>query len=785
MGASEFDGRTLSDLLLRLSARLTGLLEEEIDAGVDEALGLVGAATGADRVYVMTFDHDAQTFSNSHEWVAAGVSPEREGVQGRPLAWIEPCLAAFFSGEAVAFERLDALPPGAAALREALAAQAVRSVLWVPMPGPRAPLGFVGFDAVHAERRWNPTETDLLRAAGNLIAAALVRKRAATERDLASARLRAIADLVPGAVYQFQVESDGRVWFPYASVGARALVGVEPEALRQDGQAVFERVRHADLAGLHASVERSRQDLAVWNEEFRVRDALGAERWVRGHATPERLASGATLWHGVLSDVTEERTLAEALREREAVFLRITDTLRDIVVLTDETMRITFVSPSVERVLGHSLASVLGEPLVRFLHEAELPIAEQHLANGFRDHDGRTLTHRMRHADGSTHYFETLVHVLDGVDGVPGAVFSARDVTERMAQQQRLEREVAFRTALVGLTNDMLAQTLDERFYQQVLERTIELVPEAQGGSLVLLDDDGLYRFVAAAGFDLDALATLRLTPAEIGARSSSVERFSVHDTQGQLTPERIEVFAQAGRLHEIRATLSVPITAGGVPRGYMNLDNFNDEDAFVGDSHGIAAALTAQVGIALQRLQLERDLEAERRRYERLASHDPLTGLPNRRLFQDRLEQALTQAHRRRSRVALLYVDLDGFKDVNDTLGHDAGDELLAAVAARLVAVVRAEDTVARLGGDEFAVVLLDVGQRSDASLVARKLLTAIDAPFALRGRTVLTGASVGIAVYPHDSRLTDGLMKAADVAMYRVKQQGKGAYAFFDATA
>ena len=783
MAASDVDGRALYDLLLAVSARLTGLLEGEIDAGVDEALALVGAATAADRVYVMTFDHAAQTFSNSHEWVAAGVGPEREQVQARPLAWLQPWLEAFSAGEAVALERLDALPASAGALRNVLEAQAIRSVLWVPMPGPRAPLGFVGFDAVRAERRWGTIETELLRAAGNLIAAALVRKLAATERDLASARLHAIADLVPGAVYQFQVEADGRVWFPYASVGARSLFGVEPESLREDGRAVFERVHADDLPALHASIERSREALEVWSTEFRVRDENDSERWLRGHAAPERLATGATLWHGVVSDVTEERTLAEALREREAVFLRITDTLRDIVVLTDESMRVTYVSPSVESVLGHPLASVLGHPVTRYLHEAEVPIAEQHLASGFRDHDGRTLTHRMRHADGSTRVFETLIHVLDGADGPPGAVFSARDVTERVAQQQRLEREVAFRTALVELTNDMLAQTLDERFYQQVLERTIELVPEAQGGSLVLQDDDGWYRFVAAAGFDLDVLDTLRLSPEEFGARSPSVERIRVHDTEGRLAPEHVHVFTQAGRLHEIRATLSVPITAGGVPRGYMNLDNFADDDAFVGDSHGIAEALTAQVGIALQRLQLERDLEAERRRYERLASHDPLTGLPNRRLFQDRLEQALTRAHRRRSRVALLYVDLDGFKDVNDTLGHDVGDELLAAVATRLVAAVRAEDTVARLGGDEFAVVLLDVGERSDASLVAQKLLEAIDAPIELRGRTVLTGASVGIAVYPHDARLTDGLMKAADVAMYRVKQQGKGAYAFFDA--
>ncbi|TVR96170.1 MAG: GGDEF domain-containing protein, partial [Trueperaceae bacterium] len=176
-----------------------------------------------------------------------------------------------------------------------------------------------------------------------------------------------------------------------------------------------------------------------------------------------------------------------------------------------------------------------------------------------------------------------------------------------------------------------------------------------------------------------------------------------------------------------------------------------------------------------------ERDLEAERRRYERLASHDPLTGLPNRRLFQDRLEQTVARAHRRKSGVALLYLDLDGFKDVNDTLGHDVGDELLEAAAKRLVEQVRAEDTVARLGGDEFGVILADVAQREDAGLVAEKLGEAIDAPFSLRGRNVLVGVSIGIALYPDDARLSDGLMKAADVAMYRVKQEGKGTFAFF----
>jgi len=770
----------LHGLILRLSAYLTSLLEEEIDAGIEAALGEVGRATGADRGYVMTFDDLAGTFSNSHEWVAPGIAPEREQSQGLPLAEMAPWRPTFAAGEAVALERLDQLSPGAVTLRAELERQQVESALWVPMPGPGGPLGFVGFDAVRAQRSWGPAETDLLRAAGNVIAAALERTWAAAERDRASARLRAIAALVPGVVYQLQADADGRMWFPFTSSRARDLFGVTPEALQRDASAAFERVHADDLPVLMASIERSRAALAEWQQEFRLRDAAGAVRWLRGHATPTRLNGGATLWHGLVSDVTDTRSLAEALQDREALLSRITGTLRDIVVVTDAEMRITFVSPSVERVLGFAVDEVLGAPLTRFLHEAELPFAEHHVASGFRERDGKTLVHRVVHADGSSRHFETLIHVLGGAPHERGAVFSARDVSERIAEQQRLEREVAFRTALVALTNDMLGQSLDERFYQQVLERTIALVPDAQGGSLMLQDDDGCYRFVAAVGFDLDVLRTLRLTPAELGPRSPSVERVSVHDTQGRLTPERLQVFARAGRLEEIRSTLSLPITTGGVARGYMNLDNFESAEAFAEDSHGIAEALTAQVGIALQRLQLERDLENERRRYERLASHDALTGLPNRRLFQDRLEQAVARAQRRRRQVALLYVDLDNFKDVNDSFGHEAGDALLVACAERLVGLVRAEDTVARLGGDEFAVVLLDVRGREGARLVAAKLLEAFGTPFRLRGRDVAVRASVGIALYPNDAGHGTGLMRAADVAMYQVKQSGKGAYAF-----
>ncbi|MGQ0508973.1 MAG: diguanylate cyclase domain-containing protein [Betaproteobacteria bacterium] len=160
--------------------------------------------------------------------------------------------------------------------------------------------------------------------------------------------------------------------------------------------------------------------------------------------------------------------------------------------------------------------------------------------------------------------------------------------------------------------------------------------------------------------------------------------------------------------------------------------------------------------------------------RIQRVAHHDSLTGLPNRLLFNDRLQQALAQAKRNSRQFALLYLDLDRFKPVNDSFGHAIGDELLVNAGARLLRQVRESDTVARIGGDEFAVILADVARRDDAEAVARKIAAAIAAPFQLddRRRRVEIGTSVGIAVYPADAQDADALVKFADRAMYRAKE-------------
>jgi diguanylate cyclase (GGDEF)-like protein/PAS domain S-box-containing protein len=191
------------------------------------------------------------------------------------------------------------------------------------------------------------------------------------------------------------------------------------------------------------------------------------------------------------------------------------------------------------------------------------------------------------------------------------------------------------------------------------------------------------------------------------------------------------------------------------------------------------AGAPVSMVGVVQD---ISRRMEREAR-IQHLAYYDPLTGLPNRALLHDRLQQAVAEADRHQRQVGVMLLDLDRFKDINDSLGHDAGDQLLKSVSERLAGAVRKGDTVARLGGDEFVVILPDLVHTDDAARVAHKVMEAFARPFHLLSRELYVGTSVGITIYPHDDRSVPNLMRNADIAMYRAKEAGRNAYQFYTA--
>jgi diguanylate cyclase (GGDEF)-like protein/PAS domain S-box-containing protein len=180
------------------------------------------------------------------------------------------------------------------------------------------------------------------------------------------------------------------------------------------------------------------------------------------------------------------------------------------------------------------------------------------------------------------------------------------------------------------------------------------------------------------------------------------------------------------------------------------------------------------------------RDITERKRADEQIiyqAYHDVLTELPNRALFNDRLGLSMLQTKRNESCLAVMFIDLDRFKVVNDTLGHGAGDQLLQQVALRLKACLRRCDTLSRIGGDEFTAVLPELNSRQDAALIADKFVQCLRLPFELSGQAVHVSASIGIALFPHDATTLEELMRYADMAMYHMKSMGKNGFAFFDA--
>lgn len=174
-------------------------------------------------------------------------------------------------------------------------------------------------------------------------------------------------------------------------------------------------------------------------------------------------------------------------------------------------------------------------------------------------------------------------------------------------------------------------------------------------------------------------------------------------------------------------------------------------------------------------------EIKRTQHQLEEAANHDPLTGLPNRRLLNELLEHAIRRASREQSRVAVLFIDLDRFKIVNDSLGHVVGDTLLAMVAERIQQAVRNSDLIARLGGDEFVVVMDGLQEGEDATVVAQKIIDSLTEPFYAQEHEIFIGASIGISLCPEDGQEPAELIKAADIAMYQVKNQGQGSYCFY----
>ncbi len=229
-----------------------------------------------------------------------------------------------------------------------------------------------------------------------------------------------------------------------------------------------------------------------------------------------------------------------------------------------------------------------------------------------------------------------------------------------------------------------------------------------------------------------------------------------------QLRPNRVQMIHKPYHGNDINNTFELDVSP-----------LYNQDDQLV--------AVIEVARDVTDRLRIEKELRDSQSRLYRLAHHDTLTGLPNRLLFMDRLHQATIRAARTKKSVAIMFLDLDKFKHINDSLGHDVGDGLLIEVSARLQRQCRESDTVSRMGGDEFIFILDGIMTKKDVGIIAGKILRSMEKPVLVEKNVIDISTSIGIALYPDDSADIDGVIKCADLALYESKKQGRNTYRFF----
>jgi diguanylate cyclase (GGDEF)-like protein len=365
--------------------------------------------------------------------------------------------------------------------------------------------------------------------------------------------------------------------------------------------------------------------------------------------------------------------------------------------------------------------------------------------------------------DGRTFEWNSSLQQVDGES--IGRVWSFHDVTERRQAEVLLAGEKRILEAIINGTPlvDMLG----------MLARNIEEQSGKMFCSFLLPDEPGQYLFhSAAAGLPAGYVQELGKLP--IHAFTDTIPYGISH---GLLDIAKEPAWAEWRHLaqsHGLHVNLAAPIISsngsmlGAIATYYIEPNK--------PDSHDMELV---KLAVNISKIAIERRQTEERLAY--LAHYDTLTGLPARALFRDRLAHAMAKAERNGKMMALMFLDLDRFKVINDTLGHGIGDALLKNVAQRLTECVRDEDTVARLGGDEFTVILEQIGNVTDASIVAKKIIDSIALPMFLNSHEVFVTASIGIAVYPLDNVEIDELIKNADSAMYRAKEDGKNSFEFY----
>ncbi|MGW8269920.1 MAG: PAS domain S-box protein [Burkholderiales bacterium] len=510
------------------------------------------------------------------------------------------------------------------------------------------------------------------------------------------------------------------------------LFGREPKDEIMRGADLLSQIRpeHRDAAR-KAFTDVLKGEVPVYEAEYCFATRPGEWRWLRatGRVVEREPDGRAKRISGITMDVDEAKRAEHALRDAETRYRALVELSPDAIIVHSGGL-VEYANPAAARLLRATPAQLAGMRIEDMVHPDDRPRMQERMryhasgpgASGFE-------TRRLLRRDGSEAVVEgASISYLENGRLIVQSVL--RDVSEmRRARDALAERERRFR---------------------DVVEAAGEYVWEVgSDGRLSYLSE----RVEAVLGYTQSDMLGRRLVEfMPLGEARKAQAWFAERDAQPRAFRDQLfRVMTKAGRAIWLSMS-GVPVfDRGGRHAGYR----------------GTAADITA-------RKQAEERLEY-------LAKRDPLTGLPNRALLAERIQRAIVAAARNRGKLALLFVDLDQFRLVNDSLGHQAGDALLRAVAERLVNTAHHEDMLARLGGDEFVLLWDGVRTPADAAAAAQRVQATLARPFTIDGRTLSIGASIGISLYPNDAHDAATLLRNGDAAMHAAKEAGRGSHRFY----
>ena len=428
------------------------------------------------------------------------------------------------------------------------------------------------------------------------------------------------------------------------------------------------------------------------------------------------------------TDITARKLGEQALAESESRYRLLSENASDLIVFASPNRKHRYISPAVTAMLGYSIDEGIELTIRNFAHPDDANQVRAVVWSLSPENPRGNTVFRMKRKDGSYIWVESSLQYVETDDG-PGAVCVVRDITKR----RETEAALAEKTTILQVTLD----TMDQGLLMIDAERRVRICNRR---AIELLD---LPPLLMCRNPHMDEVLQHQLKTQDFLHQD---ENFVSWVKSGGFNSHRHSYERERPNGSVLDIT-TIPIAHGGWVRTYTDIT---------------------------ERKEVERKITHSSR-------HDVLTDLPNRLLFRERLEQLIAESKRDSKSFAVLYIDLDRFKAVNDSLGHLIGDILLKSVTARLRATLRKEDTIARLGGDEFAVLHCGRDLADTVAPVAQRLISALDEPFVIEGHSVSVGTSIGIALAPENGTDADELLRAADRALYRAKESGRNGYCFF----